>query len=455
MKDILQKTLSLIFSIVFILVFFAGANHEIEIKFMMKVDGHLDGHYSTSLFMLDPQTGQYLSVTLGEGNWVVPQALQLQSAVLTRSWHWVWPELIKFGTTPDSKPHKKKFKQIINKYHNKRRGNTHVPRMKMSTQVIKVKPIEEFEDKSKFYTQLDFDENSTAVMTTDNQFFKDPNGNFYDASVMNTTKIMAILYLKQQGSRQVGTHRIEESDVYFRSGFFNLASKVYEQLGTAAFKLALGFQPTAWSHDLLSNKGHHKDRDFKPINSDLWVKISYERDDFYYEDELIAFYGATYLDRPRLLPFEDEVIDIGEYVLPVVTDSHIDLSKTSILFLTNLKGYDGTKKMIINIWRVVKTTPLELELIVKLQGNTLDFPQNIGNNVLVYPSIFLDNVCLGRQDELTQLKNAVSHFGTPQTIDGVFYTKALRIQVKISGYLEENGKKKNISRFFWLVDTKD
>ncbi|MFQ6109902.1 MAG: hypothetical protein ACE5L7_10170 [Candidatus Aminicenantales bacterium] len=95
--------------------------------------------------------------------------------------------------------------------------------------MIKVKPIDEFGDKLKFYVQLDFDNDSTAVTTADNQFFKNPNGIFYDASVMTTTKIKAVLYVNQRRNRQVGTHRI--------------------------------------------------DRDFDLINSDLWVKISYERDD--------------------------------------------------------------------------------------------------------------------------------------------------------------------------------
>jgi len=457
MKKSKIQNLSLIFVVgLFILIFYVDAHPEQEIKLLMRVDGYIDGHQSVKCFILDPQTGQYQAITLEKGGRRFPQAVQLQSAVLTRSWHWAWSKkLIKFGTTPDSKPHKQKFKKIIKAYHNNRRGNNNVPRMKMSTKVIKVTPIWEFEDKSKFYTQLDFDGNSTAVATDDNQFFKDQNGNFYDPSVMTKTKILATLYVKQQANRQVGTHRIEESDVYFRSEFFNQAKKIYERLATAAFKLALGYKITVWSHDLLSNKDHHADRDFQPINSDLWIKTIFERDDFYYMDKLSGLSVTDYLDKPRILPFEDEVIDIGDYELPEVIDGHIDLDKTHILFLTSLKGFDGDKKMIIKIWRVIQINPLKQELIVKLQGNTLDYPQNIGNNTLVYPSIFLNNVRLGIESDLNKLKNAVNDHGTLQILDGVLFAKALRIRVKITGYLAENGKVKNKSRFFWLVDTKN
>ena len=80
---------------------------------------------------------------------------------------------------------------------------------------------------------------------------------------------------------------------------------------------------------------------------------------------------------------------------------------------------------------------------VKIPGESMLI--NVGDYELPY---------LDENDELhlNKLKNAVNQFGTQRTIDGVTFEKAIKIKVVISGYLEEGGPKKSITRIFWLVN---
>ena len=417
----------------------------------MQVDGYADGSSSVSCYMINPETRMPIPMKRASDNLSEETAAAFQSAVITRSWHWDWPTTIGFKFTNDSKPHKNKVKKIQNTQINQRRGNNNVPTMRVTNQIVAVKPISQFHNPNLYYIQLDFDEKNTVVMTSDDQFFKDIFGNLVEPDRVSLTKIFATLYYAQQGSRLIGLHRIEETDIYLRMDYFSRSKDIYTRLGLVALRFCLGYQATVWTHDYMSPNNHHATpQAIQTINSDTWQKISFVRDDFYYQDKL-TIASPAFLEIPRMLPFENEVLDIGDYTLPYVENDEIILGKTSILFLTNLKAFGGAKKAVVKIYRITDDNPPKQKRIVTLSGNTLYYPQNTSYGE-VYPAIFLNHIRLGRQVELNKLKNAVKNFGKAQTIDGVHFEKALPIKVKIFGYLTENGAKKKLVRNFWLVN---
>jgi hypothetical protein len=429
------------------------------IRLMMKVDSYTDGSRSVQHFVLDPETGAPIPLTAAEAAIFGLDAVQLQQAVLTRSWHWDWPLTIVFNNTPDAKPKKKFVKKIINKFNNQRRGNNNTPKMKITTKVIQVKPLSSFLNPMDFYIQFNWDDHNTVIMTQDDQFFEDPQGNLRDPEIYSTTVIFAFATITQDGNRFVGTYYIVEADVYLRSAFFGLPKIQYQRLGTAAFRMTLGYQPTCWSHDYLSNRGHHVSNSaFTNAGSGVWTQISHVRDDFYYADKLGVNFKRGYLSSPRLLPFEEEVIDIGDYDLPQVDEEgNVDMSKTPILFLTNLTGLDTKKtRMIVKIFRVTEDDPPKEVRIVTLKGNTMRYPQPVaGFTQKLYASIFLNHVRIGREKDLKKLKNAVDTHGTQRFLEGEEFAKAIKIRVVLSGFIEEGGPKKTIKRYFWLVNTAD
>ncbi len=429
------------------------------VRLMMKVDSYTDGSRSVRHFVLDPETGVPVPLSAAEGEVFGLDAIQLQQAVLTRSWHWEWPLIIVFDNTPDAKPKKKFVKQIMNKFSNQRRGNNNTPKMKITTKVIQVKQLSSFLNPGDFYIQFNWDDHNTVVMTQDDQFFKDPLGNWKDPEIYSTAVIFAFATITQEGNRFVGTYFIEEADVYLRSGFFGLPKIQYQRLGTAAFRMTLGYQPTCWSHDYLSNRGQHVSNSaFTNASSGVWTQISHVRDDFYYADKLGLNFKRGYLGSPRLLPFEEEVIDIGDYHLPQVDDlGNVDMSKTPILFLTNLTGLDTKKtQMIVKILCVTEDDPPKEVRIVTLKGNTMRYTEPVpGYSQPLYASIFLNHVRIGREKDLDKLKNAVDTHGTQRFLDGEEFAKAIKIRVVLSGFIEEGGSKQTINRYFWLVNREE
>lgn len=425
-------------------------------KIFVVADTYRDGGQSLRHYRVHPETGAVERIDWAAGEWINPDAAQLQQAVVTYSHHWNFPALISFKVTPDAKPLKGKIQKIINKYLNRRRGVTSVPRMKVTVNLTQVKPLTAFRNPADYYDQLRDDNQSTVVVTTDDQFFKDPNGNWFDPDLVATTFYVASALLTREGKDYIGTYWINEADVYLRSDFFSFPVASYNRVGAASFRLALGYQQTTWSHDHMSREPRHvTTAAFNNGQSEGWTKISEVRDRFFYGDRLGRNYAPDYLSVPRLLPHENETINLGGYVLPEVNpNGQVDMGRSAILFLTNLKAYTGAKKLIIKIFRVTDDDPPKDVRIVTLRGNPLRYPQGFREGDF-YPSMFLHHIRLGRQADLDKLTNAVKTHGVMRTLDGVVFEKALRIKVRTTGRLEESGKKKTVTRLFWLVDVEN
>ncbi|MFA9453084.1 MAG: hypothetical protein ACERK6_04140 [Candidatus Aminicenantaceae bacterium] len=147
------------------------------------------------------------------------------------------------------------------------------------------------------------------------------------------------------------------------------------------------------------------------------------------------------------------LINVGDYELPYLDENDdLHLEKSTILFVTNLKAFAGNKKLAVKFFRVTDDNPPKNVKLTGIRGNQQRYPLPHSQIGQWYPSVFLNHVRLGRELHLNKLKNAVNQFGTQRTIDGVTFEKAIKIKVVISGYLEEGGPKKSITRIFWLVN---
>jgi hypothetical protein len=256
----------------------------------------------------------------------------------------------------------------------------------------------------------------------------------------------------------IGTYYIQEADIYWHTSLFLLAKLAYQRLAAVAFEFAYGYQGTVWSTDMLSNNPWFiTSNDFTNKGSDYWQMINYPRDDFFYRDALGIGKSPVFLATAMMLPFEMEVLDIGGYRVPEVDElGNVEMGYTPILFLTNLIALDGKKKTNVKIFRIDETVnPAKDRKIVFLSGNTMRYPEPppSGWTQRIYASVFLNNVRLGRESDLAKLENAVWKYGEPKTIRGVDFAKVIKIKVKLTGLLGENGKKKTITRIFYLVDT--
>ncbi|MGB2905781.1 MAG: hypothetical protein WBB73_01695 [Candidatus Aminicenantaceae bacterium] len=429
-------------------------NGQLQVPLVIKITTYLDGSQSITYLPLDPETGKVLPPDPFLARVADASAVKLQTAVVTRSLHWDTPVNIVFDVTKDSKPHTTKINKIQNKYSDKRRGNKSTPTMSVVTQEVQVKPISVFPNPWDFYRQLNRDGHNTVVMTQDDQFFKDPNGVIFDPEIVSNTLLYATAAIVQKGNRYVGTFWIHEVDVYFVYNFFGLNKNTYFRIGTVAFRFGFGYQANVWSHDYFSADPFHvTTAAFKKTSSTTWQEISFPRDDLFYMDKLGDTWTPNYLATPRLLPFEEEVINVGDYELPWLDEfDEIHLEKSTILFVTNLKGFAGNKKLAVKFFRVTDDTPPKDVKITGISGNTLRYPLPHPQVGQWYPSIFLNHIRLGRELHLNKLKNTVNQFGTMRTIDGITFEKAVKIKVTITGYLTESGSKKTITRIYWLVN---
>ena len=420
---------------------------ENESLVVINISNFANGHCKVTCSSLQPEDG--LSAVQAGG---IPKASnEWPSAVISASWHWEsGTEFIYFNLTPDSKPDGGKIKKVLKKFINKRAGNDYVPEMKLTSTEDEVQSLKNFKKYQDFLDQFYNDGKNTIVMTEDDQFFKDESGEIVNNDVISTVVLVGKAEVEGwTGNDYFGKLWIVEADVFLNSGFFNTSKSDYQINCTAAFRMAHGYRQTCWSHDYLSSNRHHvTSKTFGDSKSKVWSKVSYERDDFYYLDDLAITPPDEYLSTPRLLPFKDEVIDIGGYTLPSA-DPKEDrpLAQTPLLFLTNLKAWEGKKKMSVQITRVPSGK------IVKLKGNCYDYPMVASGGENFYPDINLAEIRLGKDSDLSKLQKAVETYGAARTIDGISFDKALKIKVKIVGRLSKTGKKQSITQTFWLADT--
>lgn len=390
-----------------------------------------------------------------------PAKRSFDSATLIRPTRWDHKvKLVKFNFTEFASDFKKNVKKAANKYHNTKRGNGLVPRIKTTSAIDKVKDISTFNNPWEFYSQFTNDDKNTIVMTEDDQFFKSPNGFFFDPNLMAKTKIYSIASFEEMNGRYEGAYYLEDADIELRSDFFDMPSNQQNIILAGAFKFAMGYQISAWAHDINGENNPFVDINaLKNKNSDVWKKMMHQWDNFYYQDKLTAT-PAAFHTVPQVMPFDGEVIDIADYETPLTDDDAVNPAQVSqTLFLTNLKGFDGVKKLNITLTQITKKNNKDVKKkILALSGNAYDYPITLlinGKSTKAYPTIWFNGVILGNESDLNKLKTAIKKSGTPMELFGKTFDKALKVEVVFNGRLTQNEAVKSKKMTYYFINSDD
>ena len=420
----------------------AMADDEIYVRYAYEVRMYEDG--STKVVPFSVKKG------------VNPADRTFDSATLIRPTRWTpGTKTVKFNFTEFASDFKKNVKKAANKYHNTKRGNSLVPRIKTTSVIDDVKDISTFNNPWEFYQQFQYDDKNTVVMTEDDQFFKSPNGIYFDPNRISIARVYSRATYRMVDGRYEGTYYIEDVDIELRSDFFDMAANLENLILTANFKYAMGYDQSMWTHDILGENNPFVDIDaLKDKNSDVWQRMMHAWDDFYYKDKLGP---AAFHTSPQVLPFNQEVIDIAGYECPPTDDDAINPTQASqVLFITNLKGYSGAKRLNITFTQVTldKSNKEVKKQILAINGNAYDYPVTLSNGKPGYPTIWFNKVILGKESDLNKLKAAIKKDGTPMNMFGRNFDKLLRVDVLFKGRLKENGavQQKRVTFYFTNSD---
>lgn len=359
-------------------------------------------------------------------------------------------KFVKFNNTPFGKAFRKALKKTQAVYHNKRRGNGNVPRFKMTTAEDAVAEPSAFGSYTAFFNQFRADGKNTVVIDAQDRFFKDAAGKLLDDDLMAYSYTRGTASFVNVGGRFVGTTYWQEADVYVRSDLFALSRFLQRLIAIASFRYTLGYAPTVWPLDLhAADPAHLTEADFENKASSTWKDFAAAWDDFHYRDALVGPEArAAFLDEPRVLPVDGALINLGNYRPPQEVDLGA-VRTTQTVFLTNLKGFDGDKVMSLAFTHLQGTTRKSL---FTLSSNADGWPLEPGSGLMLYPTIFFQRVHIDDTPQLTQLRDLIAKQGTPMTVDGVEYARAIRVEIEFSGRLQEDGGLRSATRTYVFVD---
>lgn len=417
-----------------------------------------DGRIETVQFFWDPARKIYIEHPRGSG-----VAETFDSALVERADTWRSnTKKIIFDFTEMSLPYRKNFKKIINKYCNRRRGVAGVPKFKAGKKTIPVKSLEDIGNFTLYQWQFSNDDHNVVCMTEDDLFFKNYNGQLNDPNVIARTQNHVNAILVKINGRNTGTWWIEEADVFLRSDFFEKSNYVQRVILAGSLRFALGYKKPIWTLDLGSDNRKFNEEMFEDANSALWKKGVEMWDVLYYSDTLVGISAKKkgYLDKARALPIDGTVLDLADYFVPVSGVGPSGFTqRTGSLFVTNLLAFDKNKTFSAEFKVILPDgvgSAEDVDLFT-IQGNQYDYPGEIGTQdggtEPWYPVFFLNSVKLGQQSDLTALNNAIQQYGTPLNMDGTSYSKAIKVQVEMEGYLNENSKAKKLTRTYYFVNT--
>lgn len=377
------------------------------------------------------------------------------SALVTNTYHWERGAKIRFRSTETATPFREPIRRILGSL-NAMRGTSGVPTLTLGDEFVEVRPPSAFSDLSSYATQLDMDGISTVVMTEDDLLIATRMGSpdplfavIFFAVVEIYEEVGASTADGGAGtSRYVGELRIQEADVYLASFFFEFPNSTYERYGSHAFRGALGYQHTCWPSDLLGVAN------LNTTDLDIWnengpmARILKERDRFYYRNQLPRTGG--FHGEPKMMPAPETVIDLAPYGdIP----TEMPAFGRPVIALTNLVAFDGAKKLQVRIYRLKQGPKPKLRKLVKVKGNLNNWPMSHPEIGMWYPTVFLNEIRLGRDKHVTKLRNAVDQFGAPAVVDGRRWEKALRVKVKLTGWWAEDGPKRRLTRYLYLTDS--
>lgn len=381
--------------------------------------------------------------------------------ILERTTRWEQQRYkINFNFTPDAIGNRKPINTIYRKYVKKRKGTSSIPIVKATKSTTQVKDLMEFPSIFEYKRQFQRDDDNTFVMTADDNFFRgfdlqlqDPDLVAYSWIFISGSELVESK--TPSGPKYRTTFYIEEGDIYLRSDFFSLPNYLQRAILSSMIRFVFGYGKTCWAWGLSSDNRAYTEDMFEDAKHELWTDLAQEWDRMFYESPVS---GPGYLDSVRVLPVDDSVIDMKGYQVPDTDPNNPDpTSRADTLFVTNLKGFEGKKRLIAKFTMIISDQNSKKKMTKKLfnlKSNAYDYPGQLGD-ITYYPTIWLNTIKLGRQAELDKLNNAIETYGTPLDIEGASYDKALYVEVKLTGYLEEDSKKKNQKVYVYFVNSDD
>ena len=260
---------------------FATAEENLTIEGIKHID-FIDGSSLTRYLVREAGSDRLVEMSLAELKSRIPAAAWQQMVVIQT---YRWRDGVKnvnFELTPLAKNNKKKFRSIIQKLKNKRRGSSAVPKLRLTNKVAQLEAgTDQFWDDSK----------NTLVMTGDDRYFQNMPG-------VAAYVVYGVDYIYSADS-QAKQKVIREVDAFFPEEFFWQSTLFWQMTIVHEFGHVLGYQHSCWTNDYMSYCT-------QMINSTtLWEKdnciwdLSKERDRLYYPDD------ETEAAEPRLLPFDD------------------------------------------------------------------------------------------------------------------------------------------------------
>ena len=415
-----------------------------KIELVWKINTFADGTTSSRLMAISRTHGK------------APLLSSTNSFTSSRGWH--WPPTVKsidFSVIEDASKYRKKLYNIANIYINKLRGNSNVPRINVLSHFVNILPESAFASRGEYLNQFKSDGSNTIIMTDNDDLLNHISGST-NKDIMSTVWLRGSAEIEYwSGDEYYGSFSLSETDIYISSDFFKRKNFQYQIDGAATFSLALGYKPTCWSHDILSQSRHHVDKQqFKNKRSELWNKFSYARDKLFYESGS-ASEGSS-LPSPAMLPLENEVIDIAGYLSTEGTVSRSStLEFSPILVLSNLKSFGKGKHASVKISRYDNSAPSGKVDIVQLSEISCDYPMLMDEGLKLFSDYRVNEIRLTQPDTIAKLKAAIRKYGKKRKIDGLKFKKALRIRIEISGYLSTDGQRLAISRNYWLINSEE
>lgn len=392
-------------------------------KFTMLMSGRCE----TSFIVKDRQIGAFREIKLAELHSSQPPT-EFESLLV--QYPCLWPSKVKeveFGFTPDAYRLKSKFKKAFKKYVNRRRGSKKVPEISV---VDRVDACSDTAWKGLFWG----DGKNTIIITDDDRFFGMAGRAWVFLTFDHTAR------------------KISEADVYYRSNLFEDTgptgnkSKQSKKNWFPNYVIThesghiRGYWHTTWTNDYMMPYGPNvTDETFSKRRSVIW-DLAKERDRLFYDPDSFG--------EPVLLPLMNNVIDLSFAAAPDDVEDQFKKSYMRAILMTSLKGYPG-KELKVEIYKgYVEKWPTKNKLIVRLEGSVYGY--------LFLVDYWASTLHIGQKDYWRDLIKVLEKRGGEETIDGITYSKALPVTIRVEGYTEENnGEKKTIFRHLYIISSRD
>lgn len=395
-----------------------------------------DGTYQIYYLVRDKATGVVQEMSEAELMRASPAAWE--QMVVTQDIRWEGVSSVTWGMSTYAAQYKAEFGKVFSKYINGRSGTTKKPKFILGNETVPVTGTD---------PRTVMDNKNIIYMTADDQYFIGKTGT---AAYMQTWWGSGGSVSLQDG-KYTSPRKILETDGFFRSNHFDYVpddvtapSYNADVIIVHEFGHAFGYQHSPITCDYMAYTRHHVNaKALKKKTSNMW-KLSFERDKLYYDD--------TYWTQARILPIEDNVLDIEYLHAPKSSDDSLDKNSYHPVVATNLKGHSGKKLQLAVYEGEVNVVPPPAKPIFTISGESVDYFIQMFSGYPFVNKYRLSVLNLGQEKYWKKLNKLVTKKGQSKTLDGVNFPKAVQATIWVSGYLDEDQtQKRDTSVVVWFV----